>query len=329
MKNWQNFCKMGFDLHTARLAGAARQALFPRRCLYCGDIAAPPGHLICPDCEPELPYIRGKRCEKCGKQLQVNCGTSFQADSGTSLQASGQTLNHFCRNCSGHSRSFSFSLALLNYDGISAEIMAGLKYLQKKEYADTLAWLLCRYLGGNLRMLGIRTVVPVPVHAKRRKERGYNQAEELGRSLCVFLNADVPALFRMGLSEEMIREVQLLKQYQEEKVRDAGTAYRNKAHWQAMPSDALFCLRTDIFIRTKNTRAQKNLGAAERLRNLQQAFSVPRKQHRDQLAELPEAVLLLDDIYTTGATMEACTRVLLSAGVQKVFGLCVCAGRDV
>lgn len=241
-----------------------------------------------------------------------------------SARIAGNTAEAFC-----------FSLALLNYDGISAEIMAGLKYLHKKEYADALAWLIFRHLGEKLRMLGVQAIVPVPVHTKRKKERGYNQAEELGRGLCAFLNVDASALFRMGLSEEMFREVQRLQEAQESlwlSVKEPGrcsleSGERNLES-RRLPVCRFFLLE-DMLIRGKNTKAQKALGAAERLMNLQQAFFVSPKYLRCKAAELPEAVLLLDDIYTTGATMEACTRALLSAGVKKVFGLCVCAGRDI
>ena len=84
-----------------------------------------------------------------------------------------------------------------------------------------------------------------------------------------------------------------------------------------------FPVRTDLLLRVKNTEAQKKLSAPERLLNLQSAF------RGTEAASGVETVLLLDDIYTTGATMEACTRALLAAGVRQVYGLCVCAGADV
>ncbi len=73
--------------------------------------------------------------------------------------------------------------------------------------------------------------------------------------------------------------------------------------------------------RTKKTRPQKELNPAERLHNLQQAFAA------GQLPEGTRTVMLVDDIYTTGSTLEACARILLAMGVQKVYGLTVCIGR--
>lgn len=261
--------------------------LFPRRCPYCGEIASPAGRLICPDCERRLPFIRGDRCEKCGKEL-------------------GAASVRLCRGCEKRSRSFEHALCLLRYDGISADMMAGLKYRYKKEYADAFAWLLYRHLEKEIRGLPSATLIPVPVHKKRKRARGYNQAEEICRGLAAFLNGDETELIRMGISKDAVLQHRGGKAA-------GGQRYR---------------VRTDLLTRKKNTRAQKSLSAAGRLLNLQAAFEVP-EDLRQGHVKLPETVILVDDIYTTGATMEACTGALRSAGVKRVYGLCVCAGADV
>lgn len=74
--------------------------------------------------------------------------------------------------------------------------------------------------------------------------------------------------------------------------------------------------------RAKKTLPQKELNQQERLRNLQQAF-VP-----GSLPPGVRTVLLVDDIYTTGSTMEACARALKSMGVEKVYGLTLCVGHN-
>ena len=75
-------------------------------------------------------------------------------------------------------------------------------------------------------------------------------------------------------------------------------------------------------IRVKQTKPQKELNNEERLRNLQEAFvlsgPVPR-QYR--------TVILIDDIYTTGSTMEACSRKLKEAGVFRVYCISICSGQ--
>ena len=81
---------------------------------------------------------------------------------------------------------------------------------------------------------------------------------------------------------------------------------------------------SDVLIRTADTPPQKTLSPQARLDNLQSAFLFNRKY-----AELPrriQTVLLVDDIYTTGATMETCTRVLTKAGFSNVCICTVCTG---
>lgn len=77
----------------------------------------------------------------------------------------------------------------------------------------------------------------------------------------------------------------------------------------------------DALIRARKTAPQKQLGPAERLKNLSEAFA-PGKN----LTGVKRA-LLVDDIYTTGSTIEACTRILKRSGVSQVFFVTICIGR--
>lgn len=77
----------------------------------------------------------------------------------------------------------------------------------------------------------------------------------------------------------------------------------------------------DILVRNKKTMPQKELNPTERLKNLEEAFG-PGKR----IAGMNQ-VILIDDIYTTGSTMEACTRVLKKCGIKKVYFLTICIGR--
>lgn len=81
-------------------------------------------------------------------------------------------------------------------------------------------------------------------------------------------------------------------------------------------------VRQDLLFRTRKTAPQKSLTPQERLKNLERAF---------EAGEIPRdirSVILVDDIYTTGSTMEACTRVLKKAGVKNVYFITICIGGE-
>jgi len=67
--------------------------------------------------------------------------------------------------------------------------------------------------------------------------------------------------------------------------------------------------------RSRETRAQHRLDRAARSRNLRGAFAA----HRP----VPKDVILVDDILTTGATLDACAEVLLAAGARSVYGFAI------
>ncbi|MBF0260503.1 MAG: ComF family protein [Magnetococcales bacterium] len=77
-------------------------------------------------------------------------------------------------------------------------------------------------------------------------------------------------------------------------------------------------LVTDLLIRHKRTRPQTRLNARARRLNVQGAFSVNRPERLHG-----RSVLLVDDVFTTGATMQAAVATLKRAGAGRVSGLCL------
>ena len=81
-----------------------------------------------------------------------------------------------------------------------------------------------------------------------------------------------------------------------------------------------------FLIRNKKTLPQKELNDLERLKNLSQAFETI-KSNDIINKEGIETVMLVDDIYTTGSTIEACTLALMKAGVKQVFYTGIAIGK--
>ena len=76
----------------------------------------------------------------------------------------------------------------------------------------------------------------------------------------------------------------------------------------------------DLVKKIKKTRSQKKLSAFERRRNLEAAFEVTGTLNG-------EKILIIDDVYTTGSTVDAMAQCLKKKGAGKVYFLTVCIGR--
>ena len=77
----------------------------------------------------------------------------------------------------------------------------------------------------------------------------------------------------------------------------------------------------DSLLRTKKTSPQKELNDQERKSNLKNAFQLAKDNVKFK------KILLIDDIYTTGSTIDAAASVLLDHGAEKVYFLCISIGR--
>jgi ComF family protein len=72
-----------------------------------------------------------------------------------------------------------------------------------------------------------------------------------------------------------------------------------------------------VLTRRKNTIPQTSLSGNARRMNLRDAF------HLKKGSQLPPSIVLIDDVVTTGATLEACARLLRRAGATRIYGLTV------
>lgn len=235
-----------------KAAEKAVKIFYPARCPLCGQIprGKDPHGLACDACTAALIYTGENYCMKCGRPI-----LSEQEE--------------FCRDCLKHRHHYERCRAVFSYQGAIRTSIYQFKYANKREYALYYGQEMWNYLGAWIMELHPDFILPVPIHFRRRRQRGYNQAALLAKVLSMF---------------------------------------------SGLPAD------TKSLVRIRNTIAQKQLSAAERAANLKDAFAVKGTKLRGK------RILLVDDIYTTGATADAAAKALKDAGAQKVYVVCVAVG---
>lgn len=184
-------------------------------------------------------------------------------------------LVEYCFDCEkkkkrGDKDTFFQGKSLLLYKGVVKQTMYRFKYSNKREYGTFFAELAMEQWGEWLFRCEIDAIVPVPMFRRKKRMRGYNQAEVFGRELAKYLG---------------------------------------------VPMDR------NVVIRKKDTRPMKELNDIERENNLRNAFQIARDIVKYK------KILLVDDIYTTGSTADEVSRVLLEAGVEKIYFLSICMGQ--
>ena len=231
--------------------------LYPRICPVCSKIIQPKGEKACPECRKKLTYITEPRCSKCGKQLCL-------------------AEQEFCYNCTKRSHHYKKGIALFEYDSHMQRSIINFKYHHQKEFADFYVEEIITYLGKAIQRISPNALVPIPIHSRKRNQRGYNQAELLADGIGKALS--IPVF-------------------------------------------------SGLLVRKKYTIPQKELDDKERLKNLERAFFWSNSWFQENLKIIPDRLILVDDIFTTGSTVEACTKVLLEQGVKEVYFLSLCIGR--
>jgi len=222
--------------------------LYPQTCYFCGKICR---ESICSECAEKVEYIEEPRCKKCGKSIRY-------------------AEEEFCHDCEQQTFHYEQGKSIWLHKGPVRWSVYQFKYHNRRVFAEYYAEEWCRLYGDKLREWGIEVIIPIPLHPKRRRKRGYNQAEILAKAL--------------------------------------GDRCK-------IPVDK------ESIIRGVNTRPQKELNDRERRKNLSKAFRVTKHWKK------AKNVLLVDDIYTTGSTIDSVAQVLKENGAEKVYFLTISIGQ--
>ncbi|MBI9076014.1 MAG: ComF family protein [Desulfatibacillum sp.] len=231
---------------------AILDALYPGKCAACGDIIpkalpSPTLPFLCPDCCEDFEPVASPLC--------LQCGMPFVSPEGP---------DHVCGGCLEKKNRFGRARAAGVYDGPLRTSIHRLKYNRKTSLAKPMGKMLEQAYLDHFGPGGADIAVPVPLHAKRLRQRGFNQSLVLVRN------------------------------------------WRNGNGTLPPVADC-------VLSRVRMTRSQAGLKARERARNIRGAFSVTQPELiRDK------RVLLIDDVFTTGATANECAKVLLKAGAENV-----------
>jgi ComF family protein len=208
--------------------------LYPKTCCGCTTVLLESENELCTTCRHEMPFTR-------------HC-----------LSSDNETMKKFAGRLPLEHAS---SMVYFHKEGIVQEMIHNLKYRGRQEVSELMGQWYLNDLKKVEALQSVTDVVPVPLHPKRLRERGYNQIAGFGKAI-----AD-------GL----------------------GASYNDSALRRA---------------KYTKTQTKKNLEARAEIHS---AFAI---EHKKNLAG--RHFLLVDDVITTGATLEACGRALLSIPGAKL-----------
>ena len=221
---------------------------FPGRCAVC-DIVLPWGQKeICEECKKKIEYLNGATCFKCGKPVKAE--------------------EEYCYDCRKKEHHFTAGAAVFSYEYIRLSLYR-FKYSGRREYAAFYGRQMACRMEEKRKLWKPDALVPVPLHKRKLKKRGYNQAELIARELSGYWG--IPVV-------------------------------------------------NNLVVRCKNTKPMKGIVGTERQNNLKKAFKLGVNDVK------LSTIIIIDDIYTTGSTIDAVSKVCLEAGISNIYFLTVSIG---
>ncbi|MBR5739995.1 MAG: ComF family protein [Firmicutes bacterium] len=232
----------------------------------------------------QLLYPMGTYCICCGKYVDITrtyclCDQCMAAINWGHIYIDLEEE----RRESGRTKYLDSALSCMVYGLHSKRLVFDLKYNKKTFMSRPISMIMADRLltdeSLSDMLQSIDHVVPVPLHDKKRKERGFNQAALIAKDLTRRLNS-------------------------------------------AMPGHKIDII-PDCLLRSRSTAAQRSVTGEQRFANLEGAFSFNEK-HSETVKG--SSVLLVDDIFTTGATADHCARLLKENGASEVHFISLATG---
>ena len=217
------------------------EMVFPTRCAGCQKISGD-GALVCQGCRSKILINQTLFCSVCRARLPDN--------------------KKIC-----HKDGRYLLGAATSYDGTIKNLIWDFKYNNRRKAADFLAELVLEYLNRVGKTEKDFILVPIPLHRKKERKRGYNQSKIIAEKLGAVLELAV--------------------------------------------SDAL--------IKLKDTPPQMTIGGmAERKQNIAGSFAVNQPEKISG-----RNIILVDDVTTSGSTLNEAAMILKSAGAKKIIALTI------
>lgn len=166
-----------------------------------------------------------------------------------------------------NNKTFNEHLYIFKYEGKIRNLIIDYKFNDKPYLNELFVKIILKNekICGKIKKYDI--IIPVPIHKKRKNERGYNQSELIARKLAENLKLE---------------------------------------------------LVTESLIKQKNTLPQSALSKKQRKENIKEVYKIQNRQKIEN-----KKVILLDDIYTTGATTEECSKLLKQNGAKEILVLTI------
>jgi ComF family protein len=141
--------------------------LFPPRCHFCKAFIPNASDLhLCAACLEDCSLISSPLCTVCGIPFQTEVGE-----------------DHTCGGCISQLPRFTAARSATLFDGPVRELIHRFKYNGRVQHCRPLALLTARQIGPFVQSASPDLIIPVPLHVKRLRQRGFNQAVLLGRVL--------------------------------------------------------------------------------------------------------------------------------------------------